>query len=336
MIVMQSDAEPLDPDVPTVEEIQEAARRIAGEAVRTPLLESHVLNAATGARILLKPETLQRTGSFKFRGAYNAIAQIDPSSRARGVIAFSSGNHAQGVAEAARLFGIPATIVMPADAPALKIARTRAFGAEVVTYDREREDREEIAARLRADTEAHLVPPFDDPRIMAGQGTLGLEIAEDCRARDIVPDAALAPCSGGGLMAGMAIALADAFPGISLHTAEPQGFDDYARSLEAGRRLRNARATGSIQDALMAAEPGRLTFAVNRKLVTSGVSVSDEETLQAIAFAFRELKLVVEPGGASALAAVLNGRIPVQGRTVVVVLSGGNVDPEIFRRAISA
>ncbi|HET6518693.1 MAG TPA: threonine/serine dehydratase [Geminicoccaceae bacterium] len=316
---------------PTLDDVRDAAVRLRDVAVRTPLLESEALNALAGGRLLLKAEPLQRTGSFKIRGAYNTIGRLG----GRPVVAYSSGNHAQGVAAAARLLGVPATIVMPADAPRIKLDNTRAYGAEVVTYERDREVREEIGERIAAETGAALVRPYDDPNIVAGQGTVGLETAEQAEAMGARPDAALVPCGGGGLVSGCATALAALVPGIEVHAVEPEGFDDTARSLAAGERQRVVPGARSICDALLIPTPGALTFAINRRLLAGGLAVSDDEVLRAMALAFRHLKLVVEPGGVVALAAALAGRFDCRGRTVAVVLSGGNVDPALFRRALA-
>jgi threonine dehydratase len=323
------------PALPTVADVDAAALRLAGIALRTPLVTSPVLDAITGARIFLKAETLQRTGSFKFRGAYNKVSSIPLAERAGGVVAFSSGNHAQGVAAAARLLGMPAVIVMPADAPRPKRERTAALGAEVVLYDRARDDRQVIAREIAAQRHAALVPPYDDPLVIAGQGTTGREIVEDLTAQGLVADVVAVTASGGGLTAGIALAVKARMPHTRLYTAEPEGFDDHARSFKSGQRERNAALTGTICDALMAQTPGELTFAINRTLVGAGVAVSDQEVTAAVAFAFRELKLVVEPGGAVALAALLSGKIDVKGKIAVAVLSGGNVDPELFYRLVA-
>lgn len=327
---MTSAPAPAARPVLTIEDVRRAAGRLAGVAVRTPLLESEAINARLGGRLLVKAEPLQRTGSFKFRGAYNTISQLEEDA----VVAYSSGNHAQGVALAARLLGRRATIVMPADAPRIKLENTRALGAEVVTYDRLRESREEIGEAIVARTGAALVRPFDDPRIMAGQGTAGLEIAEQAQEMGLTIDAAAANSSGGGLIAGVGVALRASFPAIRLHCAEPAGFDDHARSLAAGERLANAPGKSSICDALMAPEPGELTFEVNRRQLESGLVVEEAQIREAMRIAFSELKIVVEPGGAVALAAALAGLLDCRGRTVAVVASGGNVDPDLFAEVL--
>jgi len=321
--------------LPTSADIDAAARRLAGVALRTPLVTSAALDAMTGARVFLKAETLQRTGSFKFRGAYNRLAAIPAQQRGGGVVAFSSGNHAQGVAAAARLLGMRCVIVMPRDAPRAKRERTAALGAELVLYDRAREDREAIAGDIAARRGAVLVPPYDDALIIAGQGTAGLEIVEDLAALGLAPDVVVVTASGGGLAAGIALAVRSRVPTAALYTAEPQGFDDHARSFRSGRREQNAALTGTICDSLMARMPGKLTFAINRSLVGAGVVVSDEEVAAAVAFAFSELKLVVEPGGAVALAALMTGKVDVTNKIAVAVLSGGNVDPEVFSRLVA-
>jgi threonine dehydratase len=322
-------------DLLGVEEIRAAARRLEGRAVLTPLLESPMVNARLGCRLLLKAETLQRTGSFKFRGAYNAMVQIDAARRSAGVVAYSSGNHAQGVAAAAQLLGIPATIVMPADAPPIKVANTRFYGAEVVFYDRYREDREEIARRIAAESGALLIPPYDDPRVIAGQGTVGLEIAAQAKTLAAQLDAAIIPCSGGGLAAGCALALVAERPGMAIYTAEPLGFDDTKRSLAAGRRIANAPGARSLCDALLVPIPGELTFAINRRLLAGGLAVSDQEVMHAMAVGFADFKLVIEPGGAAALAAALSGKLDLAGKTAAIAVSGGNVERHTFVRALT-
>jgi threonine dehydratase len=315
-------------------DIDSAACVIAPYAVRTPLLSPPILSERVGARVFLKPEMLQRTGSFKFRGAFNKLSSIPAGARGGGVVAFSSGNHAQGVAAAAQILNMQATIVMPADAPLSKRERTKAYGAEVVLYDRDREDREAIAGEIAARRGATLVRPYDDPLVIAGQGTVGREIAEDMAALGLVPDIVVAPASGGGLIAGIATAVKAKFPQTTMIVAEPEAFDDHKRSLRAGKREPHDGAGRTICDALMALIPGEITFAINGQLLSHGVTASDEEVGAAVGFAFRELKLVVEPGGAVGLAALLAGRIDVSGKNVVIVLSGGNVDADLFAKLI--
>ncbi len=319
---------------PAFADIEDAARQIASAAVLTPLIRNDALDAAVGGRVWIKAEVLQRTGSFKFRGAYNRISRLSSAERRAGVVAFSSGNHAQGVAAAAALAGAPAVIVMPADAPTLKIDNTRALGAEVVLYDRASESREAIAGRIRSERGAILVPPFEDPFIIAGQGTAALEIAAQLGAAEAAADVLLCPASGGGLMAGTSLAMEALSPGTALYAVEPEGFDDYARSLAVGRRVKNETASGSLCDALMSPEPGAMTFAINQPRLAGALAVSDEEALDAVAFSFRHLKLVIEPGGAVGLAALLSGKLRLEGRTAVVIASGGNIDPGVFLRAI--
>jgi threonine dehydratase len=332
---MGSMAAPDSTRLPCFDDVRAAAARLLGYARRTPLLARTPLDDLTGGRILLKLETLQHTGSFKFRGAYNRLAQIPVDHRSAGVVAFSSGNHAQGVAAAARLLGIPATIVMPADAPRVKMQNTLALGATVVEYDRLRESREAIAAQLAEQRGAVLVPSFDDPDIIAGQGTVGLEIAEQAAEAGASLDDVVVCTSGGGLVAGSALAIQALAPGARVWSAEPAGHDDHRRSLESGRRESNAPGTRSICDALLAPEPGVLTFEINRRLLAGGLAVSDEEVRAAIAYAARTLKLIVEPGGAVALAAVMAGHIGARGRTIAVVLSGGNIDDVLLREVFT-
>jgi threonine dehydratase len=321
--------------LPTAADVETAAQRLRGVALHTPLVTSPVLDALTGGRVFLKCETLQRTGSFKFRGAYNKISSIPQERRAGGVVAFSSGNHAQGVAAAAKLLAMPAVIVMPHDAPRPKRERTEALGAEVRLFDRVRDDREAIARSIAEERGATLVPPYDDPLVIAGQGTAGREIVEDLAAEHLIPDVVIVNASGGGLTAGIALAVKARAPDTRLYTAEPQGFDDHARSFRSGKREINNAVTGSICDALMSPMPGALTFEINRMLVGEGMAASDEEVAAAVAFAFRELKLVVEPGGAVGLAALLAGKLDVKGKIAVAILSGGNVDPELFHRLVA-
>jgi len=320
--------------LPEIGDVVEAAQRLLRHAVVTPLLRSDALDDAVGGRLLVKAEPLQRTGSFKFRGAYNRISRLSDDEVGRGVVAWSSGNHAQGVAAAAALVGAPATIVMPSDAPAPKIANTCALGAEIVFYDRYAESREAIGASIAEDKGATIVRPYDDPWIIAGQGTVGLEAAAQAMALGLQPDHALVPCGGGGLIAGCALALTDHLPAITVHPVEPTGFDDTTRSLATGERQTNDPAARSICDALLAPEPGELTFSLNRQLLGEGVVVSDAEAETAVRLAFEHLKIVVEPGGAVALAATLSGRFDCTSKTVLIVLSGGNIAPERFRHAL--
>lgn len=319
-----------------IDDVRRAARCIAPHAVRTPLLNAPLLDEELGFRLLLKAEPLQRTGSFKFRGALNKVLATPEAQRARGFACFSSGNHGHALSAAARMVGAPAVILMPSDAPAVKVESCRRHGAEVVLYDRARDDREALLAALVAERGSVLVHPFDDPDIMAGQGTLGVEIAEELRDAGLALDAMLICCSGGGLASGVATAVRDAFPEAALHTVEPAGFDRMRRSLESGERVRNDRPSGSLMDALMSQAPGARTFAVLQQLGVTGLAVSDEEALAAMAAAFRHFRLVLEPGGAAALAAALALRERFRGMTVAAVASGGNVDPDLFARAIAA
>ncbi|MGO9972604.1 MAG: threonine/serine dehydratase [Solirubrobacteraceae bacterium] len=308
------------------EDVRAAAARLRGVAELTPVLRCRTLDELTGVQVSLKAESLQRTGSFKFRGAYNRIACLPAGERARGVVAFSSGNHAQAVALAATLLGAPATIVLPHDAPAIKLQATRRYGAEVVTYDRRREDREQIALALARQRGLSLVRPFDDPWVIAGQGTAALELLWQAGGLDLV----LVPVSGGGLIAGCALALEAACPGARVIGVEPEAGDDYRRSLEAGHRI-VIEHPDTIADALALTTPGELTFSINRKLLDGVVTVSDCELVEGMRFAFSYLKLVLEPGGAAALAALLAGRVAVEpGARVGVILSGGNVDAARF------
>jgi threonine dehydratase len=322
-------------NIPTLQDIHAAAERLSGRAFATPLLRFPVLDEHVGGTILVKAENLQRTGSFKFRGAYNRISSIDPERRSAGVVTCSSGNHAQGVAEAARLFGIPATVVMPDDAPRIKQQRTRASGAKILLYERGRQDREAIARRIQEQTGATFIHPYDDPGIIAGQGTVGLELARQAQSEGYQLDATIVCAGGGGLTAGISIALGSLVPSCRIYTAEPAEFDDHARSFATGVRQSNSAAGGSICDALLAATPGELTFRINKARVECGLVVDDREAMDAVAFAARELKLILEPGGAVALAAVLSGRIDVKGKTVAVIASGGNIDPSVLLRAMA-
>jgi len=316
-------------------DIAAAAKRLAGVAVRTPLINAPVLDDLLGARVFLKAETLQRTGSFKFRGAYNKISSIPPERRAAGVVAYSSGNHAQGVAAAAKLLGMRATIVMPSDAPLAKRARTAALGAEIVLYDRNTQDRAAIAKEIVAERGATLVPPYDDPLIIAGQGTIGAEIVEDLRWLNLRPQIVVIGASGGGLASGVALGISAKVPSAEFYIVEPEGFDDTLRSFASGQRETNPRMSGTICDALMTATPGELTFPITQRLIGRGFTVTDAEVAAAVRYAFEELKLVVEPGGAIGLAALLANKLDVTGKVVAGVLSGGNVDAELFAKLIA-
>jgi threonine dehydratase len=317
-----------------IEMIRAAAQRLESHARRTPLLSSPFLDRIAGRRVLVKAECLQHTGSFKFRGAWSAVSALAPEVRARGVIAFSSGNHAQGVAHAAALHGVSSVIVMPRDAPKLKIDNTRALGAEVVLYDREAESREEIGARLEAERGLTLIRPYDEPLVIAGQGTCGLEIAEQAAAEGVTRADVLVCCGGGGLSSGIALALQAEAPGLRVRTAEPEGFDDTARSLASGKPETNARLSGSIQDAIVTPTPGKLTFPILQRLAGPGLAVSDDEALHAMALAALRLKLVLEPGGATALAAALFRPDLIEGHAVIAVASGGNADAAMLGRAL--
>jgi len=317
-----------DDQLPTFSDIDEAARHIGAACVVTPLLESSVINARVGGRVLVKAEGLQRTGSFKMRGAYNRMRLLNEDERGRGVVAYSSGNHGQAVAAAARQLGTTATVVMPADAPRTKADKTRALGAEVIFYDRQRDDRVAIGRRLAEERGLVLVPPFEDRYVIAGAGTVALEMVQQARAVGAELDALIACCSGGGLAAGSALTMRALVPQGEVLAAEPVGFDDTARSLAAGVRVTNDPSARSICDSVLAPTPGALTFAVNRTRLTGAVAVTDDEVIEAMRTAFRDLGLVAEPGGSVALAAVLSGRYPARGRTVGVTLSGSNIDLE--------
>lgn len=311
---------------PTIEDVRAAAGRIEGVAVRTPLLRCDALDQATGATVFVKAECLQRGGAFKMRGAANAVASLSPQARSRGVIAYSSGNHAIAVSTAARLAGVEATIVMPSDAPRIKLETTRANGARVVAYDRLRESREEIGARIAGEAGAALIKPFDAAEVIAGQGTVGLEIAAE-----IAPDIVLAPASGGGLASGLALAL----PGARILAVEPKGHDDIAQSLATGTLQRNAPGVRSICDGLLSEHMGELTYAIARERFAGALSLGDDAVRRAMKFAFQQLKIVCEPSGAIALAAALEGGLDLRGKTVVVIASGGNVDAEMFASALA-
>lgn len=316
--------------LPAIADVRSAADRLSGVAIRTPLLESERLNQRAGARVFLKCEMFQPVGAFKIRGAWNLISRIPDDAIGNGVVAYSSGNHAQAVAWAARRRGTQATIVMPKDAPHVKVENTKALGADVVLYDRNNEDREAISAEIADRTGAAIVPPYDHPDIIAGQGTVGLEAMQQMSEIGMTTDVCIVPCSGGGLIAGCAIAVKDAVPDARVFAAEPENFDDTARSLEASERVSNAPGHSSICDALLVPTPGELTFNVMRRTLSGGVAVSEEEVRSAVRAAFLDARVVVEPGGAVGLAAVLSGRFPDLAGNICVVLSGGNIDQQLF------
>jgi len=313
-----------------IADIEQAAQRLEGVSVHTPLLQNFELNQAVSGTVLVKPECLQVAGAFKIRGAYNRLSQLSEEEASHGVVAWSSGNHAQGVAAAGAMLGIRTAIVMPEDAPRAKLENTRRLGGEVITYDRYRGDREAIARQIAAERGAALVPSYDHEQIIAGQGTVGLEMADDAISLGLAIDQVLIPCGGGGLSSGSALALKSRLPNVSIFAVEPADFDDTARSFQSGRRERVDDSARSICDALQTPMPGELTFEINQRLLTGVLTVSDEEVRSAIRFAFRNLKLVVEPGGAVALAAVLSGKLQTEGKTTALVLSGGNIDIDLF------
>ncbi|GAB4532574.1 MAG: threonine/serine dehydratase [Ruegeria sp.] len=318
----------------TIDLIEAAAERLAGHVRKTPLLTSPFLDQIAGRRVLVKPECLQHTGSFKFRGAWSAISALDDAARKRGVIAYSSGNHAQGVAHAATLHGTRSVIVMPSDAPRLKIENTRALGAEVVLYDRASESREDIGEALAAERGLTLIRPYDEPQVIAGQGTVGLELAQQARDLGVETADVLVCCGGGGLTAGVALALDRHAPGLRTRPCEPEEFDDVKRSLAAGSIQANAATAGNLCDAILTPQPGEITFPILNRLCGPGLAVSEAEALQAMAQAFLRLKIVLEPGGAVSLAAALFRKDEIAGDAVIVVASGGNVDPHVFAKAL--
>ncbi|WP_170508964.1 threonine ammonia-lyase [Ruegeria arenilitoris] len=318
----------------TIDLIEAAAVRLQGHARETPILTSPFLDDLAGRSVLVKPECLQHTGSFKFRGAWSAISALDSEARKRGVIAYSSGNHAQGVAHAATLHGVQSVIIMPSDAPALKIKNTRALGAEVILYDRANESREEIGEALSRERGLTLIRPYDEPQVIAGQGTVGLEVARQARDLGVTDADVLVCCGGGGLTSGVALALEKHAPGLRARPCEPEGFDDVKRSLASGSVQTNNAAAGNICDAILTPRPGVITFPILRRLCGPGLAVSEDEALRAMALAFLRLKVVLEPGGAVSLASALFRKDEIQGDAVIVVASGGNVDPQVFARAL--
>jgi threonine dehydratase len=326
---------PVPDTLPSFADVQEAAARLRAHVVRTPVLRHPLLDALTGGRVVVKPEPLQRTGSFKLRGAMNAALLMDPAARRGGIVSFSSGNHGQATAAAAHALGMPALVAMPSDAPAIKVESTRRWGAEITFFDRRGTDRNALAARLAAERGAAAIPPFDHPHVIAGQGTVALELVEDARAAGLPLDALAVAAGGGGLIAGCALAMEAEAPGAEVWAVEPEGWDDTRRSLEAGSRVSNDGAGSGLCDALLSMLPGELTFALNQPRLAGGLVVTEAEIFRAMRFAFEHLKLVAEPGGAVALAAVLAGKLPARGRVVGVVISGGNVDPAVFARALA-
>lgn len=318
-----------------IDDIRAADTCLEGHVRRTPLLNSPFLDDIAGKRIFVKPECLQHTGSFKFRGAWNAISKLSEAQRKQGVIAFSSGNHAQGIAMAAATVGAPSVIVMPSDAPRQKIDNTRALGGEVVLYDRASEDRDQIGAQIASDRGLTLIKPFDNYDVVAGQGTVGLEIARQAKAAGVDAATVLVPCGGGGLTAGIALALHADAPDFRVHPIEPDGFDDVARSLASGRIERNARLSGSICDAIITPSPGELTFPILKRLCGPGLVVREDDCQRAMVAAFNRLKIVVEPGAAVALAAALFHADQIDNDTVIAVVSGGNVDAPVFADALT-
>ena len=317
-----------------IDMIRAAATRLKGHVRCTPLLSSPFIDALAGRRVWIKPECLQHTGSFKFRGAWSAISALEPKIRTKGIIGFSSGNHAQGVAMAASRHGVASVIVMPADAPALKIENTKALGAEVVLYDRDTEDRDVIGSALAKERDLTLIRPFDDPNVIAGQGTAGLEIAEQVAVHGVTQADVLVCCGGGGLTSGIALALEANAPGLRVRPVEPEGFDDVTRSLRSGGIERNNATSGNICDAIITPQPGNLTFPIMHRLCGPGLVVTEDEALRAMAHAFLRLKVIAEPGGAVALAAAICRQDQIEGDDVVVMISGGNVDPDLFARCL--
>ena len=316
-------------------DIEHALERLSGAALRTPLLRCAELSERAGASVLIKPENLQNIGAFKFRGAYNRLAQLDRDEQRAGVVAFSSGNHAQGVAYAAKLLGIPATIVMPADAPRIKLENTRRLGAEVRLYERQGESREQIASAIAAERGAVLVPSYDDPDIIAGQGTCGYELVEQAAALGMRPAALLVPCGGGGLLAGVSTAVRALLPETAIYGVEPKNFDDHARSWKSGVRESVPGTHSTLCDSLMTPTPGALTWSINRTTVSNFLVVTEDEVRHAVSFAFRYMKLVVEPGGAVALAALLSKKLNLEGQDLALILSGGNIDPLVLDNCLS-
>ena len=321
--------------LPGFVDVQAAAERLRGFIVRTPMLRHPLLDSLAGGPILVKPESLQRTGSFKLRGATNAALLMDPAARRNGIVTVSSGNHGQAMAAAAHMLGMSALVAMPEDAPRIKVESTKRWGAEILFFDRQGTDRDVLAGRLAAERRATLIPPFDHADVIAGQGTVALELVEDAKAAGLTVDVLAVPTGGGGLIGGCALTMEVLAPSAEVWAVEPEGWDDTRRSREAGRRLANDGTGPELCDSLLAKQPGALTFAINRPRLAGGVAVTPPEVLSAMRFAFEHLKLVVEPGGAVALAAVLTGKLEGRGRVTGIVVSGGNVDPMLFTRALA-
>lgn len=321
---------------PSYQSVRDAAEVLDGIVVRTPLLESPALNEKLGGRLLLKCETLQYTGSFKFRGAYNTISRLPVELKEKGVFAYSSGNHAQGVALSAKMLGIEATILMPEDTPKIKLANTRGYGARVVTYNRYEENREEIGRKIAEENGYTLIKPYDNYFVISGQGTTGIEISEQLTERNLEADLCACPAGGGGLIAGISLALRELSPATHTYSAEPEYFDDHRRSLEMGERVAIEPGHRSICDAIVTPMPGEITFGVNQTTLAGGLTVTEEETRAAMRAAFHYFKCVIEPGGAVGLAALLSGKLPMSGKTAVAVASGGNVDPRLYAEILAA
>jgi len=315
----------------TFDDVAAAAARIKGVAHETPVITSRTLDKLTGATVFVKAENFQRMGAFKFRGAYNRVSQLSADERKRGVVAFSSGNHAQGVALAARILDVPATIVMPHDAPQAKVAATRGYGAEIVQYDRFREDRTAIARKLAEERGATLVPPFDDPHIIAGQGTAALELMATAGPLDLL----LVPTGGGGLLSGSTLAAVENSPAIDVYGVEPDGGNDWQQSLQRGERV-TIDVPKTIADGIQTTSPGVLPFAIFQRYGKGIVTVSDDELRSAMRFAFERLKIVIEPSGAAGLAALMHAKVQARGRRTGIIISGGNVDPIVFAQAIAS
>lgn len=311
----------------TLDDVRKAARALKGVVVRTPLLENPDVNDMLGGRLLLKAENMQRTGAFKIRGAYHRMLGLSAAERRRGAVTYSSGNHALGLARAARIMGSSAVIVMPSDAPAAKQAAVRAMGADIINYDRDTQNSADVVAQVIAETGRIEVPPSAHPQILAGAGTAALEVLEDAGG---LLDALLVPCGGGGLTAATALVMAEAAPGSQVYAAEPDLFDDTRRSLAAGARLPNPKGRRTICDAIMTPIPGEMTFSINRELLAGGVTATDSDVRDAMRFAFEHFKIVAEPGAVVGLAAILNGQVSIAGRTVATFITGGNIDPARF------